>query len=580
MRLLIILLLTAVLLHAQIFEKITTGAPVNDAGDSRAVTWIDYDNDGDLDLFVTNGPRLGENNFFYENMGNGEFLKRTDIAITKDKAPSDGATWGDYNNDGYPDLYVANWWGVKGLLYKNNGDKTFTQLTNAAPALDPSYSETASWGDYNRDGYLDLYVCNSGGTKKNNLYRNNGDGSFTKITSGTPVTDTKFSRNVDWVDYNADGFPDLFVANENNEHENLYTNNGNGTFTSASIPSLTNNSGNSASSNWEDVDNDGDLDVFIANYENQKNYLLLNNGANVFTKSAAFNNETSNSFCSTFGDIDNDGDLDLFVTNAFTGTEKTVNFLYTNNGNGSFSRDTSEIVSKDLGWTYGAAFGDYDADGDLDLFAARCYQANENNSLYKNLGNGNHWVQIDLLGTKSNKSAIGAIVKVKALIDGSPVWQQRRVTGQNGYCSQNLRLHFGLAASTVIDSLVILWPSGIIQSKTAIHADTLLAIKEDTTLTGTLQGNNIPDKNFHLQQNFPNPFNPETVINYTIPEDGSVNLKVFDVTGNEVAALVSGEQKQGSYTITFHAGGLASGTYFYTLNTQNGVLSRKMLLLK
>ncbi|MBI2419396.1 MAG: VCBS repeat-containing protein [Ignavibacteriales bacterium] len=580
MRLQFILLLTAALLHAQIFEKIAAGSPVNDAGDSRAVTWIDYDNDGDLDLFVTNGPRLGENNFFYENLGNGSFLKRTDIAITKDKAPSDGATWGDFNNDGNPDLYVANWWGVKGLLYKNNGDKTFTQLTTVAPALDPSYSETASWGDYNKDGAIDLYVCNSAGTKKNNLYRNNGDGSFTKITSGTPVTDAKSSRNVDWVDYNADGFPDLFVANENGEHENLYTNNGNGTFTTASIPSLTNNSGNSASSNWEDVDNDGDLDVFIANYENQKNYLLLNNGANVFTKSTAFNNEISNSFCSTFGDIDNDGDLDLFVTNAFTGTEKTVNFLYINNGNGTFGRDTAEIVSKDLGWTYGAAFGDYDGDGDLDLFAARCFQANENNSLYKNLGNSNHWLQISLQGIKSNKSGIGAIVKVKAVINGASVWQQRRVTGQNGYCSQNLRLHFGLAAATLIDSLVILWPSGIMQSLTALHADTLLAIKEDTTLTGTLQGKILPDKKFQLQQNFPNPFNPETVIKYTIPDEGFVSLKVYNVTGKEVATLLQGLQKPGSYEITFHAEGLASGTYFYTLSTQNGVLSNKMLLLK
>ncbi|MBI5726441.1 MAG: VCBS repeat-containing protein [Ignavibacteriales bacterium] len=580
MRLLVILLLMAVLLHAQIFEKIVTGSPVTDAGDSRAVTWIDYDNDGDLDLFVTNGPRLGENNFFYENLGNGDFLKRTDVVITKDKAPSDGATWGDYNNDGYPDLYVANWWGVKGLFYKNNGDKTFTQLTNAAPALDPSYSETASWGDYNRDGFLDLYVCNSAGTKKNNLYKNNGDGSFTKITSGTPVTDAKSSRNVDWVDYNADGFPDLFVANENGEHENLYKNNGDGTFTTASIPSLTNNFGNSASSNWEDIDNDGDLDVFIANYENQKNYLLVNDGINVFTKSTAFNNEISNSFCSTFGDIDNDGDLDLFVTNAFTGTDKTVNFLYINNGHGSYIRDTAEIVSKDLGWTYGAAFGDYDGDGDLDLFAARCFQATENNSLYKNNGNGNHWLQINLQGVKSNKSAIGAVVKVKALINGSPVWQQRRVTGQNGYCSQNLRLHFGLAASTVVDSIVIHWPSGIMQSQTALLVDTILTIKEDTTLTGTSQRKNIPDKSFQLQQNYPNPFNPETVINYTIPNESFVSLKVYNVTGKQVATLVQNLQKPGSYAVSFTAAGLASGVYIYTLRTQIGVLSNKMLLLK
>ena len=437
--------------YAQMFTKITSGPMVNDGGDSRAVNWIDYDNDGDVDLFVTNGPQQGENNFFYENNGDGTFTKITNIAITQDGKASDGSSWGDIDNDGDIDLFVANWWGQPNLLYLNNGDKTFTFVNNSIVTTESSYSETGSWGDYDGDSFLDLYVCNSGGDLKNFLYKNNGDGTFTKIND-TLLNQAFASRNVDWVDFNNDSLPDIFVTNENNQNENLYLNNGDGTFSIANVPSLLQNAGSTAGSNWEDIDNDGDFDVLLVNWGNQRNHLLINNGDGTFTKlnEPPFTTDISNSFGSSVGDIDNDGDLDIIIARAFTSL-KTANYLYINNNDGTFTKSNDAAV-QDSGWTYGVAFGDYDNDGWLDLFQARCYNENENNVLFKNNGGSNKWIMLNLEGIVSNKSAIGAIVKLKAEISGQPVWQMRKVAGQNGYCGQNLQIHFGLGDATQIDS--------------------------------------------------------------------------------------------------------------------------------
>ncbi|HSP88967.1 MAG TPA: VCBS repeat-containing protein, partial [Ignavibacteriaceae bacterium] len=262
----ILILICSFSLSAQLYTKITDGDLVNDGGDSRAVNWIDYDNDGDLDLYVTNGPQAGENNFLYQNNGDETFTKITTVVIANDGKASDGSTWGDYDNDGDVDLFVANWWGQNNLLYSNNGDGTFTFESTAPPSVGSTYSETGSWGDYNNDGFVDLYVCNSGGNLRNQLFLNNTDGTFTQITSGVLVTDTKHSRNADWIDFNKDGYLDLYVTNEENESNDLYSQNSDGSFSKVTGLNITTDISNSTSSNWEDIDNDGDFDLFVANY--------------------------------------------------------------------------------------------------------------------------------------------------------------------------------------------------------------------------------------------------------------------------------------------------------------------------
>jgi len=565
--------------QAQVFTKVISGPMVNDGGDSRAVNWIDYDNDGDLDLFVTNGPEQGQNNFFYENNGNGTFTKIDTIAITQDGKASDGSSWGDIDNDGDVDLFVANWWGQPNLLYVNNGDKTFTFQQNSIVSTEASHSETGSWGDYNNDGFLELYVCNSGGNLRNFLYKNNGDGTFTKITGGV-LTQSFYSRNVDWIDFNNDGLLDIFVTNENNQNENLYLNNGDGTFTTASVPSLLQNGGRTAGSNWEDIDNDGDFDVLLINWSNQRNHLLINNGDGTFTKlnEPPFTTDISNSFGSSVGDIDNDGDLDIIISRAFT-TQKTTNLLYINNNDGTFTKSNDAAV-QDSGWTYGVSFGDYDNDGWLDLFEARCFNENENNVLFHNNGGNNNWIVLNLEGIISNKSAIGAIVKLKTEISGNPVWQMRKVVGQNGYCGQNLQVHFGLGDATNIDSLVIEWPSRIIQIVNDGVINQYNSVIEDTTLVSVNSKTNFQPVGFKLFQNYPNPFNPTTQIGYLIEAPNYVTLKVYDVVGNEVANLVDNYKSAGKHFISWDAKDQKSGVYFYTLISSNHQESKKMILLR
>ncbi len=464
-------------IYSQQFTKIESLDPVTDGGDSRSVNWIDYDNDGDPDLFITNGPKAGENNLFYENNGDGTFTKIDSLEITKDKAPSDGSTWGDYNNDGHADLFVANWYGKNNLLYLSSGNNTF-QVIEGKPSTGGGYSESGSWSDYNNDGFLDLFVANSNGDLKNYFYQNNRDESFTKL-SGNPISDiTAHSRHMDWADYDNDGDLDLFVPNEENENNLLIKSNGDGTFTQVTDGEIVNNKGSSFGSSWADYDNDGDLDLFVANWGNQNNFLYKNNGDETFVRinEGIIVNDKGFSIGTAWGDIDNDGDLDLFVTNGFS-SGATNNLLYFNNNDGTFIKDSS-IVSMDGGWSYGAGFGDYNRDGYLDLAVAKCFNANENNALFLNNGGSNNWILLKLKGTVSNASAIGAVVKVKVEFGEKSVWQMRTVSGQSGYCGQNLELHFGLANASQIDSMVIKWPSSQQDIFTNVSVNQVKLIKE------------------------------------------------------------------------------------------------------
>ncbi len=467
------------ILNAQYFTKITTGSQSNDGGDSRSVNWIDYDNDGDLDLFISNGPAGMANNFLYKNNGNGTFTKITDASVVNDKGSYDGSTWADYDNDGYIDVFTATWYGQLNSLHRQRGG-LFEKVTLPEIGRDKTYSETASWGDYDNDGFVDLYLANSAGNLANFLYHNNGDGTFTKAAAGTLVTDQAATRSVDWCDFDNDGDLDLFVANEAGANEGLYWNNGNGTFTAETSGAIVSDGGNSFGSSVADIDNDGDFDVLVVNNANQNESLYLNNGNRTFTKvtTGPVVNSGGYSVGSAFGDLDNDGDLDLMVTNAFAGTSAVNNFLFLNSGDGSFVKVDTGVVATDLGWSYGVAFGDYDRDGDLDIATGNCFGAAQNNALYRNEGNSNKWLAIKAVGTISNYSAIGAKVKVKATINGKTFWQVHQVAGQSGYCGQNLESHFGLGDAGVIDSLVVEFPSGQIIVKTNLPPNQFMTITE------------------------------------------------------------------------------------------------------
>lgn len=442
---------------------------VNTASDSRSVNFVDVNGDGWEDVFISNGSNPGTVNLLYLNNGDGSFTPVPEDSIVSHEGSFDGATFADADNDGDMDGFVVTWYGQKNKYYTNNGDGSFDYDTETELNSGFSYSETASWGDYDGDGFTDVYVSNSGGDKRNFLFRNLGNGHFEKIIPGVQSTDNKPSRSVNWVDFDQDGDMDLFVSNESEQTNDMYINDGAGGFTKLSDDPLVEAISSSMSSSWGDVDNDLDLDVFIANskyFEEQDNQLFINNGDGSFTESdgGELTSDGGCSYGSNFADYDNDGDLDLVVMNGYCGGA-IENFLYVNDGNGNFSRDLISIADFSTPCSYGGAWGDIDNNGFPDLIIATCNDGSggedPENMMFQNTGNGNNWLKIRLMGDVSNASCIGASILVKAVIDGNAVWQMREISAQSGYCGQNsLVAHFGLGDAGVCDSIMLLFPSG------------------------------------------------------------------------------------------------------------------------
>jgi len=467
---------TASFLSAQDFIKISAGAIVNDGGFSASCAWGDFDNDGDIDLFVSNG-QPGEESFLYSNNGDGTFSKVTGLLLSSDNSLA--SSWGDFDNDGDLDLFLGARSRVEESALYRNDIVEFTK--SRVPAEDNGGISGASWGDYDNDGALDLFLAVDnfeGGQRQvsvNRLYRNNGD-ELARITSTILDDDLlRDSRGCAWADYDTDGHLDLFLAAGGNNF--LYQNNGNGSFTKITTGEIVTDGGSSQGGSWGDYDNDGDLDLFVANTNGQDNFLYRNNGNGSFTKisEGAIVNDAGLSSGSAWADYDNDGDLDLFVANT-TGQD---NFLYRNEGTGNFTKISEGVIVNDGGSPSGAAWADYDNDGDLDLFVAN--EFGENNALYKNTGNDNHWLNVQLTGSLSNRSAIGARVNILASINGSPVRQTREISAQTGYRSQNsMRAHFGLGDAASIDSMRISWPSsGSVNIYTNVPVDTFLTLREN-----------------------------------------------------------------------------------------------------
>jgi len=450
----------------------STDVGIDDEDDSWGAAWADYDSDGDPDLFVTTYDETIPNRL-YNNNGDGTFTKETTGSIVTDLASSIGATWGDYDNDGDLDLFVTNNIGYNNFLYRNNGDGSFIAVQNDPVVNYNGYSHGASWADYDNDGYLDLFVAEFFGTRFNLLYHNNGDGTFTRVNDNVISTAVASSVSGVWGDYNNDGLVDLFVANTNDEANFLYKNLGNGDFEEVGTTVFGGALAKSVGGSWGDYDNDGDLDLFVSNSGGQNNNLYQNNGDGTFTSNSGSILATGggNSHGSAWGDMDNDGDLDLAVAN----DQNENNFLYSNNGDGTFSVIDNEITN-DGGNSFGLAWADFDVDGDIDLFIAN--HDDEENFLYENeRGNCQNYSCMTLVGSNTNASAIGTKIELYA----NSEWQTRYVSGQTGggiSGQSEMKQIIGVGDASTIDSMVITWPSGYIQTMGPQAVDTCVVYTE------------------------------------------------------------------------------------------------------
>ncbi len=469
-------------------EQFTRGDIFEDTGDFLGCSWGDFDDDGYLDLFVTNGNdsnNMAQNNYLYYNKGDGSFTKIRTGDIVTEPNQSRGSTWGDYNNDGYLDLFVTNFPNESYLFQKQSGNLDFTKRVIFPDVGD---FNSPSWADYDNDGDLDLFVSNFAG--ENLLFRNEGgtNPQFTKMSAGTVgsiVMGNNSTNMGSWADYNGDGYLDLYEANSSSATSVLHRNVGplNYSFQTApeAGPPFT-IQGSSRSGSWGDYDNDGDLDLFVANGprgSRESSFLYKNNGDGTFASGIiVFQGDIASSGGSCWGDYDNDGDLDLFVANNLGDN----NFLYRNDGPPFYTftkMDSTEVgkIVSDGGNSVSSAWADYDKNGFLDLFVTNT--EGQKNFLYKNNGNSNHWINIKCVGTVSNKSAIGAKVSTKATINGKPTWQLQQISAQTAYFSQNsLNVEFGFGDATIIDSIKVEWPSGIKQTLTSVAVDRFLTITE------------------------------------------------------------------------------------------------------
>lgn len=480
--------------------------------------FLDYDMDGNLDLYVVNGSYLpGINdpypegrdpakelfNHLYRNNGDGTFTDVTSETGVGDTGYGMGVVVGDYDNNGYPDIYVCNY--GPNVLYRNNGNGTFTDVTQTAGVSDTLWSVHGTFLDYDNDGYIDLYVGNylefdpeyryyfgpegfpgplAYKGQPDMLYHNNGDGTFTDVTEQAGVYNPEGrAMSVTSADYDNDGDMDIFVANDNMEND-LYRNNGDGTFTNVALEARVALGGfgeatSSMGPTFADIDNDGDLDLFVPDATFSALYRNDGDGFEEIAATAGIA-EVVGQYTSWSGavlDYDNDGDRDIFITNGDAHRMYTEeDLLLRNNGNGTFtdvSLESGNYFSKAEYIGRGAAVGDYDNDGDLDILVVN---VNGPAILLRNEGgNRNHYLLVRTVGTQSNRGGIGARVTVVA----GPTKQVAGVTAGLNYLSHNdLRVHFGLGEHTQVDRLEIRWPSGTIQTLRDVKADQILTVTE------------------------------------------------------------------------------------------------------
>ena len=516
------------------FENIA--GPWNiDSTDSWSAVWMDYNNDGWEDIFVTDksGTQPG---ILYKNSGDGTFKKVMAGAITNDKAMSVSSVWADVNNDGYLDAVIINDSRKPNMLYLNDGNGNLIKNSNSGISDSIGFFHSGAWVDYNNDGLLDFFSENYMSYRFNELLRQMPDGKFSRIPFTEFYNISNNAIGASWADYDNDGYQDVFMP-QGDEHKNkLYRNLGNGKFEEIINSPPVNEGGTSVASCWGDYDNDGFLDLFVSNASNNCNFLYHNDGNGNFTKitNSPVVSDTGHAHGCSWVDVDNDGYLDLYVSDG-AGVQR----LYINNKHGNFVRQLSDTIVSVLPNSFSHAWADYDKDGYLDLFVAS--HGKEQNYLFHNNQKGNNWINIKLVGTVSNKSAIGTRIKIKA----GGIWQMREVNSQTGFCSQNsLRQHFGLGQATIIDSIIISWPSGIKQYFTKIYADQFITFTETNSVT--VSGKVFSDIDYDCIYS-----TPETPIN---------NLRLKITPG----PLFTATDNSGNYTLH-----LLPGDYMINIDDNN-----------
>jgi hypothetical protein len=557
----------------------------------------DYDNDGWVDLYVVRG-NVGAN-LLFRNKGDGTFQEVGAAAgVNITNVLGAGPTFADYDGDGWLDLFVGGVETANETLFRNLGNGTFQNVTAASGITYPYDTMSASFADYDRDGDIDLFLTHWGAPQfaGGHLWRNNGNGTFTDVDVpaefgefGDDIFERTFTAN--WADVDSDGWLDVLIASDYGNSE-IYHNDGDGTFTCITSAVITDQFGMGAS--VSDYDNDGDLDWFVdsiwdapAGVPRTGNRMYRNAGDGTFTDVTDQAGVRAGywGWGASFADFNNDGHLDLFQVNGMRAPfDIDPSRMWISNGDLTFTERSVELGVADTKQGRGVVCFDYDKDGDLDIFVA-------NNSqppiLYRNDGgNALRHLKVRLVGEAPNTEAIGARVYVTA---GS-MTQMRELRCGNNYVSQDpVEAHFGLGTATVTDTIRIVWPSGQTDVLQGIPSNITLVVNESgitSVAPGVVAEAASSATTVEQAGHAPNPTSAGATIRYSVRGGaGIVRAEIFDATGRVVRTLRNGPQSGGSYSLAWDGrdganAPVPAGIYFYRVSAAGGGAGGKIAVVR
>ena len=528
------------------------------------ISFYDYNNDGWDD--ITLATENNENLKIFKNTQDGFFIPDTAL-IPFNNFQQKQVLWVDFDNDGDNDLFITSTTNGN-RLYRNDTVELVDVTVSSGLPLDNLYTFGASWGDYNNDGFLDVFICNRDLSLQipNYLFKNKGDGTFVNVSMTSGIgSGSHLSLCAAFFDYNNDGWQDIYVSNDKIQTVNLlYHNNGDGTFAEMGEVSGTNVAIDAMSTTIGDYNNDGWFDIYVTNGPNG-NVLFKNNGDGTFTNMAEDSGTTFNSsaWSSVFLDAENDGDLDLYVSSESSGInpEYLPAAFYENLGNNTFTVLNNGSFNNDNRESYSNAIGDIDNDGYPEIVVSN--SSNEDLFLWKNLTTTtNNWLKVKLQGVTSNRQGVGSRIEIS--VNGQE--QYRYTLCGEGYLGQNSGSEFfGLSSNLVVDYVKVTWLSGIEDVFYDVPVNQTLNIVEGSTLS-------VYENQFVPVVKFKNPISDKLLV---ISSQEINEYEIYDELGKTIINKVND-----GVTLDVDIGFLESGLYFCKLKFNNSYAQTLKLIKK
>lgn len=577
---------------SQQFEMVSTFAEQSELTKSNGVAVADYDLDGDLDIFIVafnsfdkddkstwNRLLKNEGGTFIDftfSAGFTQQMRRTTGGINGVKL---GASWGDYDNDGYPDLFLSNF--GRDELWHNNGNGSFSNVTfeSGVRGCNDCYSVNGLWWDFDSDGDLDLYV--SDWLLANRLYENQGDGSFSDITETSGLGDTGNTWTSLAIDVNNDSYQDLYVINDfGNNH--FYLNQGDGSFIESAAEYGLEDHGEGMGGDICDYNNDGLFDIYLTNiFALQPNPFFVKNVDGKFdNRSKELGIDSAGwAWGTKFFDVDHDMDEDMYVVtgNELSGSEDFNMFF-------EFDNEKFHDVSAGMGVdsnldARGLEVFDFDGDGDLDMLVSNW---NGHLLLYRNQSlvvdrDKKNWIQITLEGTVSNRNAFGTVVKLKA----GGKYQYRLNDGANLLGQSIIPLHFGLGSNTSIEEIMVTWPNGVSEVVTDISTNKTITLKEGSVglVTGINDKSPLTNGSFSIINNYPSPFEDIFSLELNIPKPGPLEWFIYEASGKEIYHQQVMANTSGKFMLSSpnEMQNWKPGIYFFKMKFKNEIIDGKIM---